>query len=94
MQQYLTRAEEEMRLRNYSQQTIKSYLGCLADFFKSKTNDFEKMDFEFIRAFLLRKQEKHYSPQTINLFLNAIKFFYHDVLKNNQKIDLKFAKRN
>lgn len=94
MQQYLTRAEEEMRLRNYSRQTIKSYIGCLADFFRVKGKDFEKMDFEFIRSFLLAKQEKYYSPQTINLYLNAIKFFYHDVVKNNQKIDLKFAKRN
>lgn len=94
MQQYLTRAEEEMRLRNYSRQTIKSYAGCLTDFFRVKGKDFEKMDFEFIRSFLLAKQEKHYSPQTVNLYLNAIKFFYHDVIKNNQKIDLKFAKRN
>ncbi len=83
-----------MRLRNYSRQTIKSYIGCLTDFFKNKGRDFEKMDFEFIRSFLLAKQEKRYSPQTVNLYLNAIKFFYHDVVKNNQKIDLKFAKRN
>ena len=94
MQQYLTRAEEELRLRNYSRQTIKGYIGCLADFFRAKERDFEKMDFEFIRSFLLSKQEKHYSPQTINLYLNAIKFFYHNVIKNNQKIDLKFSKRN
>ena len=94
MQQYLTRAEEEMRLRNYSRQTIKSYLGCLTVFFKAKVRDFEKMDFEFIRSFLLVKQEKGYSPQTINSHLNAIKFFYRDVIKNNQKIDLKFAKRS
>ena len=94
MQQYLVRAEEEMRLRNYSRQTIKSYIGCLADFFRIKGHDFEKMDFEFIRGFLLAKQEKQYSPQTVNLYLNTIKFFYHDVIKNSQKIDIKFAKRS
>lgn len=94
MQQYLIRAEEEMRLRNYSRQTIKSYTACLADFLRIKGKDFDKMDFEFIRSFLLAKQEKHYSPQTVNLYLNAIKFFYHNVLKNNQKIELKFAKRS
>ena len=81
MQQYLTRAEEEMRLRNYSRQTIKSYLGCLTDFFKAKARDFEKMDFEFIRSFLLAKQEKGYSPQTINSHLNAIKFFSPTTMK-------------
>ena len=94
MQQYLARCEQEMRLRNYSRQTIKSYLGCLTDFFRAKVNDFEKANIEFIRSYLLKKQERHYAPQTINLCLNAIKFFYHDVIKNNQRIDLKFAKRN
>lgn len=88
------RVEEEMRLRNYSRQTIKSYIGCLTDFFRVKTKDFAKMDIEFIRLFLLAKQEKNFSPQTINSYLNAIKFFYREIVKDNQKIDLKFAKRN
>lgn len=92
--QHLARADEEMRLRNYSRQTIKSYIGCLTDFFRLKGRDYEKLDFEFIRSFLLNKHENHYAPQTINLYLNAIKFFYRDVTKNSQKIDLKFAKRN
>ena len=94
MNQYIILAEEEMRLCNYSRQTIKSYIGCLTDFFRAKGKNFEKIDFEFIRSFLLMKHEKHYSPQTINLYLNSIKFFYRNVVKSKQKIDLKFLKRN
>lgn len=93
MRQYLEKAEEEMRLRNYSQKTVRSYLGCLADYFTSSGNNPEKIDLNLIKNFLLQKQERGYAPQTTNLYLNAIKFFYRDVLKNFQKIDLKFAKR-
>jgi site-specific recombinase XerD len=93
MRQYLEKTEREMRLRNYSQKTIKSYLGCLVDYFAAAGNSLEKIDPELIKNFLLKKHSQGYAPQTVNLFLNAIKFFYRDVLKNPQKIDLKFAKR-
>lgn len=93
MRQYLEKTEQEMRLRNYSQKTIKSYLGCLIDYFSTLGGNYESPDLESIKQFLLAKQNKGYAPQTVNLHLNAIKFFYRDVLKIPQKIDLKFAKR-
>lgn len=94
MQNYLNKVEAELRLRNYSLKTIKSYVGCLRDYFSFKKDNFSHLDIENIKRFLLIKQEKGYSPQTINLFLNAIKFFYRDVVKTPRKIDLKFAKRS
>lgn len=94
MRQYLEKTEQELRVRNYSRQTIKSYLMCLSDYFAAPGNDCERADSELIKRFLLAKQAKGYAPQTVNLYLNAIKFFYRDVLKIPQKIDLKFAKRN
>lgn len=93
MRQYLEKTEREMRLRNYSQKTVKSYLGCLANYFTAAGPAPETIESELIKNFLLAKQGKGYAPQTVNLYLNAIKFFYRDVLKNPQKIDLKFAKR-
>ncbi len=84
-------------MRNYSQKTIKSYLGCLRDYLQNLqtfSNCFERINVDSIRKFLLKKQERGASPQTVNLYLNAIKFFYRDVIKVLQKIDLKFAKRN
>jgi site-specific recombinase XerD len=94
MRQYLEKTEREMRLRNYSPKTVKSYLGCLSDYLAATGNPPENIDIELIKNFLLAKQGRGYAPQTVNLYLNAIKFFYRDVLKNPQKIDLKFAKRN
>lgn len=93
MRQYLEKIEQELRLRNYSQKTIKSYLGCLVDYFSILAKNYECFDADLTKQFLLAKQNKGYAPQTVNLYLNAIKFFYRDVLKFPQKIDLKFAKR-
>lgn len=92
--QYLFQVEKELRLRNYSPKTVKSYLGCLRDFFSQKNDNSGNVniDIEFIQNFLLDKKDKGFAPQTINLFLNAIKFFYRDIVKSPIKIDLKFAK--
>jgi len=92
-QQYLTQTKDELKLRNYSPQTIKSYLGCLGDYFYSFDGDGQLADVNFIRKFLLEKQARGLSAQTINLYLNAIKFFYREIVKFNGEIDLKFAKR-
>lgn len=94
MQKFLELTEQELRLRNYSPKTIKSYLLCLRDYFNFTKFNLEKVDLDKIKQFLLKKQEKNYAPQTVNLYLNAIKFFYRDVLKNSERIDLKFAKRS
>ncbi|MDZ7587533.1 MAG: site-specific tyrosine recombinase/integron integrase [Patescibacteria group bacterium] len=93
-QKYLEQTNQELRLRNYSPKTIKSYLSCLTEYFNFKKLNLNEVNEESIRQFLLNKQNKNYSSQTINLFLNAIKFFYREILKNPQKIYLKFAKRN
>ncbi|PIY97111.1 MAG: integrase [Candidatus Kerfeldbacteria bacterium CG_4_10_14_0_8_um_filter_42_10] len=92
MNKYLELLEKELRLRNYSPRTIKSYEQCLADFFAYLKTGPDIIDINQIKEYLLNKQSTM-SPQTVNLYLNAIKFFYRDVLKNPQKIDLKFAKR-
>lgn len=94
MQNCLNKTKIELKLRNYSPKTIESYLKCLGDYFIFVKRDFERMDIDAIKRYLLGKKENGYAPQTINLCLNAIKFFYREVLKNHQNIDLKFAKRN
>ncbi len=94
MQEYLEKTEQELKLRNYSSKTIKSYLNCLKKYFYFKQFNLSQIDEENIKQFLLNKQKKNYSPQTINLYLNAIKFFYREVLGLPQKINLKFSKRS
>ncbi|MDO9510088.1 MAG: tyrosine-type recombinase/integrase [Candidatus Magasanikbacteria bacterium] len=92
MNVYLKKFIDELRLRNYSPKTIKSYSACIVDFFHSKQSDFESFDPDFVKQFLLAKKDKGMSSQTINQNLQAINFFYRDVLKKYVKIDIKFAK--
>lgn len=93
MQTELDKTEQELRIKNYSSKTIKSYLYGLREYFSFKGSDFTKLDQEDIRSFLLCCEQKHISPQSRNLFLNAIKFYYRSVLKNNQKIEIQSAKK-
>jgi site-specific recombinase XerD len=94
MQQVLQKVERELKLRNYSNKTVKAYLFCTKEYLKYKKADFDQLDEENIKDYLLQMQYDSKSPQTINLHLNAIKYFYRDVLKNNSEINIKFAKRS
>ncbi len=92
LQELLEKIKNELRLRNYSQRTIKSYLLCLSDYFRYIKNIKKDPDVYLIKKYLLAKQNIGQSSQTINLYLNAIKYFYREVAKSNIGIDIKFAK--
>ena len=94
MEDLLKQVETEIKIRNYSSKTLKSYLNCLREYLQYKKTNLEKIDPQNIKEFLLHKQEKKLSPQTINLYLNAIKFFYKEVLGTSEKINIRFAKKS
>ena len=91
-QELLQKIENELRLRNYSRKTIKSYILCLSNFFRFIGTIEKDPNIDVIKKYLLEKQERKQSPQTINLYLNAIKYFYRDIMKSLTAIDLRFAK--
>jgi len=94
MQQILQKVERELKLRNYSSKTIKAYLFCVREYLKYKKTDFDRLNEENIKDYLLQMQDRGKASQTINLHLNAIKYLYRYVLKNDHKISIKFAKRS
>ena len=91
MQLYLNQTERELKIRNYSQKTIKSYLYGLTKYFSFKKYNLDSIDIENIKNFLLACQQKGISASTRNLFLNAVKFFYRNVVKTNRKINIHSA---
>jgi len=93
MQTELQKTEHELRIKNYSPRTIKSYLYGLREYFIFKGYGFAELDQENIRDFLLHCEKKQISSQSRNLFFNAIKFYYQSVKKNTNKIEIKLAKR-
>lgn len=84
--------ENELKLRNYSKKTIKSYLMCLKDYFCYIKNVTKNPDINLVKKYLLEKQDKGQSSQTINLYLQAIKYFYREIYKSNLPLNIKFAK--
>jgi len=93
LQELLRKIKDELKLRNYSKKTIRSYLACLSDYFKSTKTVNKEPDINQIKKYLLGKQERQ-SSQTVNLHLNSIKYFYREICRSNIPIDLKFAKRS
>lgn len=92
MDVYLKKLNDELRLRNYSPKTIKSYSHCVAEYLYAKRNNFDLVEIDFIKQYLLFKINKGASSQSVNQALQAINFFCRNVLKFNGKIDIKFAK--
>lgn len=94
MVSYCQKTERELRIRNYSSKTVKSYLYGLEKYFAFKKDNFEFLDVENIKDFLLDCERKNISPQTRNLFLNAIKFYYRNVVGVNRKIEIRSARKS
>jgi len=94
MQTLLDKTEIELKIRNYSLKTIKIYLYGIKEYFIFKKTNFEVLETENIKQFLLKKQETGISPQTINLFISAIKFFYRNIIKTNADFSIQSAKKN
>ncbi len=88
----LKRTEEELRVRNLSPRTKKSYLGALRAYFSFKKDHLDTLDSENVRKFLLAKLDAGAASQTANVHLNAIRFFYRDVLRISTPIAVRFAK--
>ena len=89
---YLKKLEDELRLRRYSPKTVRSYVGCVAEYLHVKQNNLDIVDIDFIKQYLLSKIDRGMSSQTINQSLQSINFFCWNVLKFRGKIDIKFAK--
>lgn len=92
MQEFLEKAEREMRLRNLSLRTIKSYHNTLKEYFTCKGKDIENIDIQHIKDFLLSKLERGMSSRTVNVAHQAICYFYREVMKKDARIDVHYAK--
>ena len=93
MQNNLLLAKNELKLRNYSPKTVQNYLLCLCHYFTFIKKDFQAMDEEKIRSFLLAKSDKGASARTIAVYLNAIKFFYYQVMGVSTKLQIRTPKK-
>lgn len=79
----------EMRLRNYSNQTIKAYVSCLRSFVRYiGPRHPRECDSDNIREFLLHLlTEKRWQASTVNQVINVLRFLYTELYKRPFVID-------
>ena len=93
MQKELDQVERELKIGGYSPKTIKSYLHSLKKYFDFKGVDFDTLDQNNIKDFLLQCERQGASGESRNQTLSAIKFFYYKVRHVNEKIMIRSAKK-
>ncbi|MBU1422870.1 MAG: tyrosine-type recombinase/integrase [Bacteroidetes bacterium] len=79
----LRELKQLMRLKNYSNKTIKSYSSCIGAFFKFYHDDNpKKLSADKIKSYLLYLiEQKNCTFGTINQYINAFRFLYVEVYK-------------
>lgn len=94
MHNQLEATERELRIRHYSDKTVRAYLYGLKAYFAFKKDRLEVCEVSSIKDFLVVCERKGLSAQTSNLFLNAIKFYYQSVIKTGSAIPIRFARKD
>lgn len=92
MQGQLETLEREVRIRGFSNRTLKSYRSMVREYFLWKRSDLQQQDEESIRNFLFHKEKHGLGAVSRNLYLNAIKFYYRDVVCTGRDISIRSAK--
>lgn len=93
VQSQLTQAEAELRLRNYSQRTVKIYLHFMREFLNFRGKESDQNNEAALKMFLLSLEKRGASAQTRNLSLSSIKFYFRNVSRVETPINIRTAKR-
>ncbi len=73
--------ERELKIRGFSQQTIKAYLYYNKDLLKYNSKSPKNINTDDIKEYLLNLKKKNLSNATINVAINAFKFYYTQILR-------------
>jgi site-specific recombinase XerD len=86
---------EEMKLRNFSPRTEKSYVSAMVGLVKYYRQSPDQLTQEQIRSYLLHLKDRGLSPSSRNVAISGLKFFYHQILGwNAEKLFLPPRKRS
>ena len=72
---------KEMKIRNYSQHTIKAYSSAARNVFNFFKKPLREVTQQEIKDFLYKKTESGCSHQTISLYSNALNFIFLEIYK-------------
>ena len=85
----INKLRDELKIRNFSPKTIKSYIYAIEQFLKFAEN--KGLNEETTRKYIIKKLEEQ-NPSTVSHNISAITFFFKTTLK--QKINIPHPKRN
>lgn len=84
---------QEMKLRKFSQKTIKSYLYYITDLLKYSSKNPKTVNTEDIRGYLEHLADKNSSASTLNTAYSALKFYFEKILCRRFFMNIPRAKR-
>src|SRR3989344_3171472 len=85
----IDKLKDELKIRNFSPKTIKSYIYSIEQFLKFAEN--KPLNEETVREYIIKKLEKR-NPSTVSHNISVLIFFFEKILK--QKIKVPHPKRN
>src|SRR3989344_3649456 len=85
----IDKLKDELKIRNFSPKTIKSYIYSMEQFLKFAEN--KPLNEETVREYIIKKLEKQ-NPSTVSHSISVLIFFFEKILK--QKITVPHPKRN
>lgn len=89
----ILKLKREMKLRKFSQKTIKSYLYYITNFLDFANKGPRNINTEDIRKYLEKMADKGRSGSTLNIAYNALKFYFEKILRRRFFIHIPRAKK-
>ncbi|MBS3099320.1 tyrosine-type recombinase/integrase [Candidatus Pacearchaeota archaeon] len=87
--EFLNKLEEHLKLKNYSKETLKSYIIHVKKYLEFLNG--EEPNFQNTKSYILKKLEKN-DPSSVHHSIFAIEYFFRNIL--NEKIYIPKPKRN
>ncbi len=92
---YLYNLEKELKIRKYSNNTIKNYKFYNIKLLNYIKKEPQKIDQDDIKSFLLHLvNNNHAGASTINIALNGLKFYYKNILNKDFIYNIKRPKKD
>jgi integrase/recombinase XerD len=89
----ILKLKQEMKLRNFSQKTIKSYLHYITNFLEFARKNPKVINTEDIRKYLENMADSGKSGSTLNIAYNALKFYFEKILRRRFFVNIPRAKK-
>ncbi len=89
----ILKLKQEMKLRNFSQKTIKSYLHYITNFLEFARKNPKIVNNEDIRNYLEKMADEGKTGSTLNIAYNALKFYFGKILRRKFFADIPRARK-